>query len=269
MLKEIEYIGDWWLPDKPDEKFSGILRFVPGEEIILKLIDASGCHSSQIIKNALQIMSRASLDPEIILGRCHDGKEFKDVTLYQCFQTHSNVNLTRPEKVGHFSPAILFVGCHFRTPEDIKFRKLSIFYSQLTEWIRGSEWGEVSKTLETFTPIFTNVVDVATPGGYKIVIGTVLCPSATSSIGQREFKIIEKTYVRIEAEEYKSFLQEFQEIESYVRGFFSFWLSRPIYPLCIQGEACNGAAEAFVPQKILTKSRFSHRELSSFNNIRD
>lgn len=76
MIEELKYAGVWWLPDKPEDRVSGTLRFTSDEGAILDLIG-----SFKDIKD-IDKVQRA----EFILGLSSDGK---NITLYKCVETGS------------------------------------------------------------------------------------------------------------------------------------------------------------------------------------
>ena len=121
MMDKFEYEGIWWLPDKPEKRISGTLRFTPNEGVILELIGS--------FKDTKDI-----LKPEIILG-ISNGKK---ITLHKCFETKPN-NVSVPESLSFYADEV-FVGAHFQKSEDIKFRKLCIRYSYLDEWVNIFEF---------------------------------------------------------------------------------------------------------------------------------
>jgi len=65
MMDKFEYKGRWWLPDKPEKRISGTLRFTPNEGAILELIGS--------FKDTKDI--NKMLEPEIILGISSNGKK--------------------------------------------------------------------------------------------------------------------------------------------------------------------------------------------------
>ena len=79
MIKEFEYKGIWWLPDNPEKRISGTLRFTPNEGAILDLIG-----SFKDIKNI-----NKTLEPEIVLGISSNGK---NITLYKCIEKKLSIS---------------------------------------------------------------------------------------------------------------------------------------------------------------------------------
>lgn len=75
-----------------------------------------------------------SLQPEIILGFSQQGK---NITLYKCSETSQKVHIPGiPESI--FSANVGFIGVHFTKLSDIKFKKVSVRYNYLYEWLNIS-----------------------------------------------------------------------------------------------------------------------------------
>ena len=77
MIEEFEYAGVWWIPDEPEKKIPGTLRFTHNERAILELMG--------IIKKK-EIMSFL---PYIILGVSSGGI---NITLHKCFMSEATFN---------------------------------------------------------------------------------------------------------------------------------------------------------------------------------
>jgi len=120
-MKEFEYNGIWWLPNNPNKKISGILKFHPVEGATL---DLNGS-----FKDIKDINSFSQ--PETILGNTSNAKIF---TLYKCIE--NNIRLSMPGYLcSSFIVTIIFEGHHFKKEEDILFDSLSISYPYLEEWM--------------------------------------------------------------------------------------------------------------------------------------
>jgi len=74
-MEKFEYKGSWWLPEDPDRKVGGILKFSPDEGIRLELTDLLESNNH---------LSLGAFAPELIFGKTAEkGK----VTLYHCLET--------------------------------------------------------------------------------------------------------------------------------------------------------------------------------------
>ncbi|MFQ6054681.1 MAG: hypothetical protein ACE5J3_01700, partial [Methanosarcinales archaeon] len=119
-MEELEYNGIWWLPENPDNKISGTLKFHPVEGANLELIGSfKGLNDLNTF-----------LQPNIILGITSNGKI---ITLYKCYESQSHMSM--PEFLSSsFIASVVFLGHHFEKEEDIIFDSLLLNYSHLEEW---------------------------------------------------------------------------------------------------------------------------------------
>ena len=214
MMDKFEYEGIWWLPDKPEKQVPGTLRFTPNEGAILKLIGS--------FKD-----TKDTLKPEIILG-ISNGKK---ITLHKCFETKPN-NVSVSESLSFYADEV-FVGAHFQKSEDIKFRKLSIRYSYLDEWVDISGFNitdekEIVIKYKEPEPIQTSIGEDC-----KIFI-EIQVTRPTHSIVQKEASIKQRTYIRIEHSVEKS-LEEYWNIMRHIQNFLSLGVTEPVCPLTVKG----------------------------------
>lgn len=219
MIEEFEYEGIWWLPDKPEEQISGTLRFTPEEGAILDLIG-----SFRDIKDIDK-----KLKPEIILGISSNGK---NITLYKCFETKSTLS-NRGFLTSSFYANLVFVGAHFERKEDIKFKKLSIHYSYLNEWVNVSgfdipEFNHNKEVVIKFKP--PEPIQASISKDYKILINF----RYTFSPSMEMVAIKQKTFLTIEPLEEKSF-DEYRSIMYHLQNFLSLGIMKAVYPLTIEG----------------------------------
>jgi hypothetical protein len=121
MLEDFQYQGSWWLPEYPENKVSGILRFIHNQKIILELI---GCfpvnHSSIILGNALN--NKGGTQEKITLY----GVSFKSQYGHPDFNDVSK---------SLFNADFLLIGEHFIKSDDIEFSSLSANFTSLEEWL--------------------------------------------------------------------------------------------------------------------------------------
>ncbi|WP_039764939.1 HEPN domain-containing protein [Caldicellulosiruptor sp. F32] len=220
MIEKFEYKGIWWLPNKPNKQVSGTLTFTPEKGAILELIG-----SFKDLKDMDKMLS-----PDIILGVSSSGK---DITLYRCFETQSNLNLPSLS-TSSFYANIVFVGAHFQKNENIRFRKLSIYYSNLDEWVNitgfkiGYDEKEVTIKYNLPEPIQARIDD-----NFKLFIDFRV-KGPTHSIVQKEATIKQSTYIRIEPLEEKSF-DEYMNVLYHIQNFLTLGITKPVYPLVIEG----------------------------------
>lgn len=228
MIERFEYSGMWWLPDKDKEQFPGTLRFDPNEGTVL---DLKG--SFQKIEDAY-----GAPDPEIILGHVSLGKSVgKNVTLYKCRRIKSNSSyLGQSASTSLFNIYDAFIGVHFKEKEDIRFRKLSIHYSYLDEWVNihglniqpSLDGKEIVIKYSKPESICANIGE-----NYKVSIDFETIDRTFSTI-KKGISVKERTYITIEASEEKSY-DEFFGIVHQIQKSLSLWVMEPVYPLTIKG----------------------------------
>ncbi len=127
MIERFEYRGMWWLPQFPKKKTSGTLTFTPERGAILDL-DGSLADGG---------LARRDLEEfDIVLGISLDNK---DITLVRCFVVRWSVSLppriVPPPQRSSLYVSEVFVGVHFNKLDDIKFKRVSVRYSYLDEWV--------------------------------------------------------------------------------------------------------------------------------------
>lgn len=222
MIKEFEHKGIWWLPDKPKKRISGTLRFTHSEGAVLDLIGS--------LKD-IQDMNK-TLEPEIILGVSSNGK---NISLHKCFETKSTLSFPGFQ-TSSFYANVVFIGAHFQKKEDIKFKKISIHYSHLDEWVNLSGFDiqhffdkkEVIIKYKLPEPIQASVGE-----DYKIFID-IRANGPIRSIVQKEASIKQRIYIRIEPSEEKSF-DKYLNIMYHIQNFLSLGIMESTYPLAIEG----------------------------------
>jgi len=221
MIEEFEYKGIWWLPDKPNEKVSGTLRFIPNEGAILDLIG-----SFRIIEKIKKMLNH-----EIILGVSSNGK---NITLYKCFEKIGTFNFSGFLTSSYYAN-IVFIGAHFHNEEEIKFKSMSVRYLYLDEWLNISvsdiktsyENKELIIKFELPESIHLDIYD-----GIKILIDFEGIPLI--SFVQKQMPIKQLTEIKIETTEDKTF-EDYKKIIYHIQNFLSLGTMSFVYPLKIEG----------------------------------
>jgi hypothetical protein len=122
-MESYECNGYWWVPENPDNKVYGTLKFFPTEGYVL---DTMGIFlqnkSNEINKRYFKELKKT----EIILGLTDEGKL---ITLYDC------LNSKIRERTSKYHISFIFVGFHFEKKEHVQFKSVTVNYSHLSEWI--------------------------------------------------------------------------------------------------------------------------------------
>jgi len=112
--KIISFKGNWWLPSEKQKEI-GELTIIENKEIRLKLNYFLG------IQKGIQINGIRNF--KIILGETTD---YEKITLLNCWAA---------DFLGkHFNIEYVFVGEHFNSLDDIKFKSIEFEYTYLNEW---------------------------------------------------------------------------------------------------------------------------------------
>lgn len=131
MIEEVEYKGSWRLPNT-DTWINGILTFSPETGSSLELF---GTFGNGLFEPPYQ---------EIILGKTTGG----DITLVEVWY-RSSKHIYNQIKIGVYRPMKIFVGKHFNSKTEIKFREVSFQLFNLWDWFNISginfEYNDVSK----------------------------------------------------------------------------------------------------------------------------
>ncbi len=260
MLKELEYKGEWWLPDNPTDVLSGTLRFDSGQPI-LELI---GTFKSS---DAFQ----KGTVTDIILGSA--GGE--NITLHQCLQTELHLN-SSGKHLSLLSAVYAFFGVHFQTKEQIKFKGININFPHLTEWMGKLSNFDEQLGKGDFIIKYTRPkpVEAVLNNGAKLTIST----GANLSISLSEMSLKEETWVSTETEEELA-LDKCLKTVYYLANFFSLATMKPIHPMVVEGKTeANRHGEYYSPVDICynfinlakpRKSLFPTDMLFSYADITD
>ena len=222
MIKEFEYKGIWWLPDNPEKRISGTLRFTPNEGAILDLIG-----SFKDIKNI-----NKTLEPEIVLGISSNGK---NITLYKCIE--KKLSISSPGfQTSLFYANFVFIGVHFQKSEDIRFKSISVHCLHLDEWVNISGFdikplGEEKEIIIKYKLPESFQADIG--DGLKILINIQVTGPSLAFV-QKEAAIKQETEIEIETSEDKSF-EDCIKVIRQIQNFLTLGITEPAYPLAITG----------------------------------
>jgi len=222
MIEEFEHTGFWYLPEKPEKRVSGTLRFTPATGAVLDLI---GYFEDERPPTS-------PLAPEIILGQSSDGRE---VTLRGCRELDRWLGST-PVQTSRFVAEMVLTGAHFAKVGLMKFRSLCVRYAHLDEWagLRGFSFEYPGQP-----PLSDGIVvkyerprsvGVQIPGGYTLEIGADFsCP-----MHARRVTVEQSTTMAIEHSQDRS-LDEFLRVARRLEAFLSLAANEPCPPTRIKG----------------------------------
>jgi len=222
---EIEYRGIWWLPNDDSNKVAGVLSF--GEHrgrAILSLIGGF---------NNMQNLLATQIIP-LILGFSSDGKQ---ITLCEC--GISGTKLSFPGfPTEKYDVQKAFIGVHFNTKDDIKFRSVAVLYSNASEWvglsgITFSLPSEDQKFSLQYSP--KKVLEVNIDENCKIeILHRATGQPPKHCIDMTEAGIKEKVYFQIITLEDQAFDWFLKKI-ALLSNFLTLGIGSPVFPLSIDG----------------------------------
>lgn len=248
-MEEFEHHGIWWIPEHPDKKVSGTLRFYPVDNASLDLI---GSFKDVTELNVFQ-------QPNIILGLTSDGKK---VTLYKCYESKSSLSMPGFLKTS-FVVSVVFIGHHFKRKEDIIFDILSLEYSNLDEWtgisgfhqkLNTNSEGHLSRAEISYS--YPQKVE-AQLKNFRISLDYQFTMSEAPS----EFKLKQTTFLKIETHEPTHF-DEYMDICHTNQNFFTLAMGRAVYPLSIKAKTKGY-------QTTLSDGKVAYNDIFIFYPIRE
>lgn len=222
LTDKFEYEGLWWLPDNQGGEIAGNLLFDPDDGATLKLIGSF---------KSIQDLN-TSPKYEVIFGISTNGKY---ITLYNCMEIRCSLNLPGL-LVSQYYVDTIIMGGHFLKPADIQFKKVSVMYQYLNEWVNISAF-EMQRFKEPpgVKIICTLPRPISTRINDKLIVSFDFEASAsTRSVVQKEVYMEQRTVVNFESSEGLRYQEFFETLKS-IQNVLSFAVKRYVYPLRIVG----------------------------------
>jgi len=217
----------WWLPESPEKQVSGSLTFSPDGGAT---VDLMGFLAKPVRERARKF--------EVVLGVSSDGK---DITLLDCLEFKGS--LTSKLQTSSLYVSRSFVGTHFIKADDVKFKKVSVRYTYLDEWVGISGFDidilsdVISVKYRQPRPIETNI-----NGDYKLSIGFAYSGPTVTYLVQKEASMKQRTWITIESSQERC-LDEYLDIIHRLQDFLTLAISEPVYPLELEGETESSKME--------------------------
>jgi hypothetical protein len=223
--ENVEYVGEWWLPEKPNQRFSGKLIVSSENRGNLYL------HAFQL--KTLDLPERKT---DLILGCTLNGKK---ITLYQCYLKNkkSHYGEASTEEYEFFS-VFIFIGVHFTKVEDITFKKINVQYLNLKIWadISGFKippyWKKNRISIKFALP---KSIDIATDGVFQISVSFSASP-LTLTHPQTEVAIEQNTWISFTPSTSQK-LEEYMNMMQVMQNFLTLAMSEPTYPVVLEGQS--------------------------------
>lgn len=230
-MESYECSGYWWMPNSPNNKVFGTLKFLPTEGAVLELM----CFFNKNIsfeKNELS--GRYIKSTEIILGLNSEGK---DITLHNCTFIRRHMLLEKDINILIFKVSFIFVGFHFEKKEDIEFKSISVNYHHLNEWIGISGIKQETKLSSEGRPIELNY-NYNPPDKIKVNLKDFCLEMGwdlNSNFDPYELKVRQTSFVKIELQNSTSF-DYFLNIFYNIQNLLSLGLRKVTFPLIMEGK---------------------------------
>jgi hypothetical protein len=269
MDNEIEFKGEWFIPDISKIKLSGTLKIKQNTQATLELI----CPANLITKffNSNKISLTPQVD--IICGI----SQFKYITLVNC-RSIGLFGIFKNEIL--FKPAIVFIGKSFNKDSDILFKNISIDISYLDNWTNiiktdVQESTDNSVKLEFKKP---DSILVFFDKYFKLSI----CFDFNKNITETgDINLSSRPYLKIETEKEMHY-DEFLQMLYLFQRFLVLAILEPIYPLSLKGTTKeNEIVEIFYavfhdtpeitpkPDILFSLNEISEQLISCFNKFVD
>lgn len=120
-MKNIEYLGYWWLPSNPDFKLAGTMKFLSEDGVYLDTLGSFTSNGRFDNSNSY----------DLILGIAKGGEL---ITLYNC----KSINTTRRSRgitQKRYIVTLALLGTHFTKVEALSFDKIVVEYNYLPDWV--------------------------------------------------------------------------------------------------------------------------------------
>lgn len=217
--KPFECEGYFWLPKNKNRKLFGILKFEPGKKVLIKIYEENLINGTD--KDEIPFKTE-----DIILGYVFfDGMPYKLTGYKNLIWSLNGLGLVKQE----VSPYFLFINSHLVNEEEIKFKSISINFSHLNEWFKDSLFGLTTDRNSV-------KLDYERPEPWRYKINDELNISFEYQenfnyplLGTTEFKIKVVPYIRIEANEERSFREFFYEKIFKIKHFLTLIMNVPLY----------------------------------------
>jgi len=226
MIDGLDYRGRWWLPQFPEKKVSGTLGFTLERGGTL---DLDGSLGDKLLTG------EDTKEFDIILGISSDNK---DITLVNCLvMSHTEYRRLKMDQSTERSSLYVsevLVGVHFKKLSDIKFRRISVRYSYLDEWVGISGFdvtyqdGGMTVRYDRKNPIESWVTNSC-----KLSIGFA-CEGPIFTPAQTEVSIKQRTYISIEYDQERP-LGEYLDVLHRIQDFLTLAITEPVYALELRG----------------------------------
>lgn len=222
-MLSLDEAGVWFLPEAPNKRVAGTLRFDQESGATLDLVGS--------LKDVVSFGQ--SFEPLIVLGITTKGKP---ITLYRCYETASNLSFatsTGTFITSRVTGMFVFVGAHFQTEDALLFDALNARLTLLEQWVTLSgftiEFDESGRTAISYVPVESigalDADDVRVTLGFSNTVPGMEMVQTKASIEQRAF-------FRIEAKQDRS-LERYLETLQLISTFLAIATDGTVQPISL------------------------------------
>jgi len=250
-LKEpLEYWGEWYLPEREDEKFWGVLRLPQEGYPILKLVN---------LPSDFRLPPRKQDSSPKIFGTTIDGKK---ISLHKCnLEESTTYNMTKKQLLTVI-PSLIFISNDQNDKpiisEQFKMESFDIEYNIFYSWL-WSSLNRQDNTLRYGTrPIESNEINI---GGNKYTVEFVINISERADL--KEIQTKRNACLRIKSKKGNITFEEVLQFNKYFQTFLSFSTAEKIYIKKLTG---SSSASINIPKNFRYKFRKNVIKIPSFIN---
>ena len=266
MLESFEYKGIFWIPRNPEDLKAGILKFTPEEGATLELI---GGRFPQDVERFLE-----PIKEKIVLGVISKGTP---VTLFNCIEIKfgSGFSSENPSYWSSVMKAtVVFMGAHFSSEEEIKFKSISTRYLFLDDWLNLKLLNVERENEETITfkvPLSQQEILLYSDNELKITASIIpeLRLTCSHPSQPKGVEALQPAYINLETKEPNN-LECLLSYGRIVQHLLTLAAGKPVYPLIVRGKTESGQevdifyALPRLPEEIPSSTRmlFTYQDIS-------
>ncbi|MBC7109281.1 MAG: hypothetical protein H5T41_10980 [Methanomassiliicoccales archaeon] len=230
MFRELEYRGEWWLPQDPNKKVGGTFRFSPDKGVRLELA------------GVLEDSPSGVFAPERVWGIVPERRG--EITLYRCLEVSRQISGVGA-MISDFVAQTAFLGAHI-DPEKHIFSSIRFESSELDSWA-NFRWVEFPQFKDLMSKRFC--IEFEEPEPFKAILddGTQVLLEARItrpklSRIQREVCLQRKTFFRIIPPTPRPY-NECRKLVHTMLDLVSFALLYPAIPTEVVGHTSESGSE--------------------------
>ncbi|MBM4038326.1 MAG: hypothetical protein FJ290_07420 [Planctomycetes bacterium] len=226
MVESKDYRGTWFLPQHPSHSVHGTLEVGHDSDLTLSLDDSLSTRPDLFAGDRY----------EVILGRAVTGEE---ITLCGCLETGRTIvsRATGDQQTIHAS--LGFIGAHFETEDNIRFKEVLVRPAFLDEWLGISgfriqhDFDARKVTVEYSHPPAVPIGDVE----------DLRCSfrftshGPTQTIVQKDASVSQEAWLCLESLDREAAFGKLWELASNIKMLLALAVKQPVYDLVVVGRS--------------------------------